>query len=282
METYVFVAMLAAAACHAGWNSILKLNLAPFAALVLINAASAIVVAPFVVAVPFPSSDAWPYLLASLIIHLLYYVALTEAYRTGDLGQVYPIARGSAPLLTALGAYLWLGENPGVIGWLGIAILAGGIVMLSFAGRSGGRWFAFRAVSFALLTAITISFYTVVDGIGARVSGSAPSYITWLFLIDGLAMLLLGAICFGPAQLWSQFRSAWLTLLLGGAMALLAYGTAIWAMTLAPIAMVAAVRETSVLFAAVLGIVVLKEAIIPVRVLAAGVVLAGLVLMRLS
>lgn len=282
METYVFLAILAAAFCHAGWNSILKLNLAPFAALVLINVACAIVVAPITLVVPFPAIDAWPYLISSLVIHALYYVGLTEAYRTGDLGQVYPIARGSAPLLTALAAYLWMGENPGALGWLGIAVLASGIVMLSLRGQGSVMPLEFRAVSFALLTAVAISFYTVVDGIGARVSGSAASYIAWLFLLDGVMMLVLGVICFGHARLWSHFRSDWKKLMLGGTMALLSYGTAIWAMTLAPIAMVAAVRETSVLFAAALGIVVLRETIIPARILAAGIVLTGLVLVRVS
>lgn len=282
METYVFLAILAAACCHAGWNSILKLNLAPFAALVLINTACAIVVAPIALMVPFPAREAWPYLIASLAIHALYYVGLTEAYRTGDLGQVYPIARGSAPLLTALAAYLWMGENPGALGWLGIAVLASGIVMLTLRGQGNVMQLEFRAVSFALLTAVAISLYTVVDGIGARVSGSAASYIVWLFLVDGMMMLVLGAICFGHAKLWSHFQSDWKKLMLGGTMALLSYGTAIWAMTLAPIAMVAAVRETSVLFAAALGIIVLREAIIPARILAAGVVLIGLVLIRIS
>lgn len=282
METYVFLAILAAALCHAGWNSILKLNLAPFAALVLINTACAIVVAPIALMVPFPAEDSWPYLVASLAIHALYYVGLTEAYRAGDLGQVYPIARGGAPLLTALAAYLWMGEDPGALGWVGIAVLAGGILMLSLRGRGSVLQLEFRAVAFALLTAVAISLYTVVDGIGARVSGSAASYIAWLFLLDGLMMLVVGVICFGHAKLWSHFRCDWGKLMLGGTMALLSYGTAIWAMTLAPIAMVAAVRESSVLFSAVLGIVVLRETIIPARILAAGVVLVGLVLIRLS
>ena len=154
--------------------------------------------------------------------------------------------------------------------------------MLSLPGRSAARRIEFRAVAFALITAVAISLYTVVDGIGARLSGSAVAYISWLFLLDGLMMLSLGVFFFGHARLWSHFRSDFKTLMLGGAMALLSYGTAIWAMTLAPIAMVAAVRETSVLFAAALGIVVLKETIISMRILAAGVVLTGLVLIRVS
>ncbi|MGI9410772.1 MAG: EamA family transporter [Hyphomicrobiaceae bacterium] len=282
METHVFLAMLAAAACHAGWNSILKLKLTPFAALVLINTASAIVVSPLVLFVPFPDRGAWPYLLASLVLHILYYIGLTEAYRAGDLGQVYPIARGGAPLLTAVAAYLWLGEDPGGLGWSGIAVLAIGILMLSFAGRKLAGGLEFRATALALLTAVAISLYTVVDGIGARLSTSTASYIAWLFLLDGLTMLAVGVACLGRAQLWQQFSASWRSLIPGGAMALASYGTAIWAMTVAPIALVAAVRETSVLFAAILGIVVLKEGIIPVRILAAVVVLTGLVMMRLS
>ena len=186
METYVFLAMLAAAACHAGWNSILKLKLTPFAALVLINTASAIVVSPLVLLVPFPDRAAWPYLFGSLVLHMLYYIGLTEAYRAGDLGQVYPIARGGAPLLTAVAAYLWLGEDPGGLGWSGIAVLAVGILTLSFAGRKSTGGLESRATVLALLTAVSISLYTVVDGIGARSSTSTASYIAWLFFLDGL------------------------------------------------------------------------------------------------
>lgn len=282
METYVFLAMLAAAACHAGWNSILKLKLTPFTALVLINTACAIVVSPLVLWVPFPDRNAWPYLFASLVLHILCYVGLTEAYRAGDLGQVYPIARGGDPLLTAVAAYLWLGEDPGGLGWSGITILAVGILMLSFAGGSLMGGLEFRATVLALLTAVSISLYTVVDGIGARLSTSTASYIAWLFFLDGLTMLAVGVACLGRVQLWQQFGASWRSLILGRAMALASYGTAIWAMTVAPIALVAAVRETSVLFAAILGIVVLKESVVPVRILAAVVVLAGLVMMRLS
>ncbi|MGI9425067.1 MAG: EamA family transporter [Hyphomicrobiaceae bacterium] len=282
MPAYIFIAVLAAAACHAGWNSIPKLKLTPFTSLILINVASAVVVLPLAFVVPLPGLDAWPYLIASLVVHLFYYFALTEAYRTGDLSQVYPIARGTAPLLTALAAYFWLGEDPDRLGWLGIAVLMSGIFVMSIAGRRSFGGIEFRGLLFALLTAAAIALYTVIDGIGARVATSAISYITWLFVIDGLAMLLLGVFWNGQARLWAAFCSTWPAVTLGGAMALLSYGTAIWAMTLSPIAHVAAVRETSVVFAAILGVILLKEAIVPARVMAAGIVLCGLIILRLS
>jgi drug/metabolite transporter (DMT)-like permease len=282
VPTYVFLAVLAAAACHAGWNSILKLKLTPFTSLTLINIASALVVLPFVALVPFPGADAWPYLIASLVIHLAYYIGLTEAYRTGDMGQVYPIARGAGTLLSALIAYFSFGEDPGQLGWIGIIVLATGIGMLSFAGQRARGRIDFRAIVFALLTAIAIASYTVVDGVGARLAVSAASYIVWLFLLDGIMMLVVGVGLIGARRLVDDFRSTWVMIILGGMLAMLSYGTAIWAMTLAPIALVAAVRETSVVFAAILGVVVLKEPIIASRLLAAAIVLVGLIVMRLG
>ncbi len=282
MPTYVFLAVLAAAACHAGWNSILKLRLTPFTSLTLINIASALVILPFVAFVPLPGLVAWPYLIASLVIHLVYYIGLTEAYRTGDMGQVYPIARGAAPLLSALVAYFSFGEDPGRLGWMGIIVLATGIVMLSFAGQRARGRIDRRAILFALLTAISIATYTVVDGVGARLTVSAASYIVWLFFLDGIMMLVIGVGLIGARRLIDDFRSAWIAIILGGTLAMLSYGTAIWAMTLAPIALVAAVRETSVVFAAILGVILLKEPIIAGRMLAAAFVLAGLVMIRLG
>lgn len=279
MELHVFLAVLFAALCHAGWNALLKLRLEPLLALSLIAAAAGLVMVVAVPFVPLPPPEAWWYIGASLAIHLVYYFALGEAYRTGDLGQVYPIARGAAPLMTALGAWYWLGEALGSYGWIGIAVLATGIMILSFRG-SGTARFDVRAVGFALLTALSISAYTLADGTGARIGSSALPYIVWLFVLDGLMMLLFGLVYYRRRFL-TEFRQSWGLILGGGALSAAAYAIAIWAMTQAPIAMVAALRETSVLFAAAIGVAVLHEPIRPIRIAAAVMVMSGMLLLRL-
>jgi drug/metabolite transporter (DMT)-like permease len=235
---------------------------------------------PFVIAGGMPLIASWPYLAASVAIHILYYVALAEAYRTGDLGHIYPIARGSAPLMTAAVVTIWLGETLGVYGWAGVIVLSVGIVLLAFKGGRSLQKFDGRAVGFALLTSLTITAYTVVDGSGARLSGSSLQYTVWLFLLSGAAMGLYGWLRIGR-RLAKEFAANWTIAVAGAALSTAAYAIAIWAMTVAPIALVAALRETSVLFAALLSTVLLREPVLPARFVAAGLVLAGLVLVRL-
>jgi drug/metabolite transporter (DMT)-like permease len=280
VDTSVFLAVLFGAACHAGWNAFLKIKLEPFTAMALIAIMSAIVVLPVLLFLPIPPAPAWPWLVASMVFHLGYFAGLSEAYRTGDMGQVYPIARGTAPLMTALASTFIIGEAIGLRGWLGILVLVSGVFLLSM---RGGRDLHFdkRAVAFALLTALTICGYSVVDGSGARAAGNAHAYAVWLFLLDGLMMLVFVLLRRGRA-VFAEFAGFWPSGLIGGALSLAAYWTAIWAMTVAPIALVAALRETSVLFAAVIAVVVLKEPLQRPRIIAALMIVAGLVLIRLQ
>jgi drug/metabolite transporter (DMT)-like permease len=281
MDAFVFFAVLAAAACHAGWNALLKLKLEPLVTVSLICAACGIVVLPFAFLIDLPEIAAWPYLGASVLLHLAYYLALAEAFRFGDLTQVYPIARGTAPLLTALGTTFWIGEPLGTLGWLGVILLAAGIMALSIRPRHRSLdAFHGRSVAFALLTSITIAGYTLVDGLGARIGPSPAPYIVWLFLLDGIVMAAFGLICM-PAAMIQGTKSSWHMALIGGVLSTAAYAIAIWAMTVAPIALVAALRETSVLFAALIGIVLLREPVYALRIIAGCVVLAGIVLLRL-
>jgi drug/metabolite transporter (DMT)-like permease len=279
MDLYVFLAVLTAAACHAGWNALLKLNVEPIVATSLVAAASGIVAVPFAFVVGLPSAAAWPYVLASVAIHIDYYLALAQAYRFGDLGQVYPIARGTAPLMTAVLATLWLGEGLGPYGWAGIVLLAAGILLLAVRGGRTLKPFDARSVGFALLTSLTITTYTLVDGLGARISGAPQQYTVWLFLLSGGAMGVYGLVRIGP-RLATEFADHWKLTIGGAALSTAAYGIAIWAMTVAPIALVAALRETSVLFAALLSTVLLREPLLPARIAAACLVLAGMVLVR--
>ena len=281
MESFVFAAVLFAALCHAGWNALIKVGLDPLSSTTLISIGAGIA---GLVALPFvgvPSVDSWPWLFASVVIHLFYFAALIESYRTGDLGQVYPIARGSAPLMTAVVATIWIGERLSALGWLGIVTLVGGVFLLSL---RGGRELARldrRAVGFALMTAVTICTYSIVDGVGARLSGNPNAYSAWLFV--GIAIVLLPyARIRGGSGALAVALPYWRQGLAGGTMQVLSYGIAIWAMTVAPIAVVAALRETSVLFGAAIAVIVLKEPLRAARLVAAGLIVIGLVLIRVQ
>jgi len=281
METFVFIAVLFAAACHAGWNALIKVGLDPLSTTTLISVGSGIVALAFSPFVGVPAWAAWPWLAASIVIHLVYFASLIESYRTGDLGQVYPIARGSAPLMTAAVTSIFVGEKLSALGWAGIAALVGGVLLLSARGARHLAEIDRRAIGFALFTALTICAYSVVDGIGARLSANPNGYSVWLFV--GIAVVMV------PYALYRDGRDVipamqrfWLRGFAGGALQVLSYGIAIWAMTVAPIAIVATLRETSVLFGAVIAVVVLKEPLRAVRIVAACLIVCGLVLIRVQ
>jgi len=280
MDAFVFAAVLFAAACHAGWNASIKRGLDPLATTVAISLGAALVSLLALPVVGLPAPGAWPWVLASIAIHLVYFAALIESYRTGDMGQVYPIARGAAPLMTATVTTLFLDERLGLIGWLGIALLAAGVLLLSLRGSRDLAKLNSRAVGFALFTAVTVCAYSVADGVGARLAGSANAYSAALFVCIGPVMAFYALARSGTRALGDTGR-LWLTGLTGGALQLGSYGIAIWAMTLAPIAIVAALRETSVLFGALIAVIVLKEPLRAGRIMAVLLILCGLVLVRL-
>ena len=281
MENFVFLAVLFAAACHAGWNALIKVGLDPLSTTTLISLGAGLVALALVPLVGMPASAAWPWLIASVIVHLCYFASLIESYRTGDLGQVYPIARGSAPLMTAAATTVFIGEKLSLIGWTGILSLVAGVLLLS---ARGGRELAEvdrRAIGFALFTALTICAYSVVDGIGGRLSANPNAYSVWLFIGIAFVMLPYAIYRDGPDVI-PAMRRFWRRGLAGGALQLLSYGIEIWAMTAAPIAIVATLRETSVLFGAVIAVVVLKEPLRAARIVAACLIVCGLILIRLQ
>jgi drug/metabolite transporter (DMT)-like permease len=280
MDAFVFAAVLFAAACHAGWNAGIKRGLDPLASTVAISLGAALVSLLALPVVGLPAPEAWPWVVASIAIHLFYFAALIESYRTGDMGQVYPIARGAAPLMTATVTTWFVGERLGLVGWLGIVLLAAGVLLLSLRGGRDLAKLNSRAVGFALFTAVTVCGYSVVDGIGARLAGSANAYSAALFAGIGPVMALY-ALARGGISALGDAKRLWLTGLAGGALQLGSYGIAIWAMTLAPIAIVAALRETSVLFGALIAVIVLKEPMRAGRIVAALLIVCGLVLVRL-
>jgi drug/metabolite transporter (DMT)-like permease len=281
VESFVFVAVLFAAACHAGWNALIKVGLDPLSTTTLIAIGAAAVSLACLPLAGMPASPAWPWLAASTIIHLLYFAALIESYRTGDLGQVYPIARGSAPLMTAIVSAAFVGEHLSLLGWSGIVTLAAGVLLLSARGGRGVVQLERRAVGYALLTALTISAYSVTDGIGVRLSQNPPAYVLWLFVANAIALVPY-ALGRDLSSVTAAMRRFWLRGLGGGALQALSYGIVLWAMTLAPIALVASLRETSVLFGAIIAVLVLKEPLRTARVAAAVLIVCGLVLIRLQ
>ena len=273
--------MLFAAACHAAWNAAIKRGLDPLATTVVISVGAALVAAAMLPLVGLPAAASWPWCAASVLIHLFYFAALIESYRAGDLGQVYPIARGSAPLMTAAATTVFVGERLGILGWFGIILLVAGVLLLSLRGGRDLARLDRKAVGFALFTAVTICAYSVVDGVGARLAGSANAYTVALFI--GIApVMALYALARRGAQATLAIGRHWGIGLAGGALQLGSYGIAIWAMTVAPIAIVAALRETSVLFGAVIAVVFLKEPLRASRIVAALTIIAGLALIRLS
>jgi drug/metabolite transporter (DMT)-like permease len=281
VRSLVFAAVLFASACHAGCNALIKVGLDPLSTITLIAIGAAAVSLIGLPLAGMPAPPAWPWLAASATIHLLYFAALIESYRIGDLGQVYPIARGSAPLMTAIASVTFVGEHLSLLGWSGIVTFAAGMLLLSVRGGRGIAQLDRRAVGYALLTALTICAYSITDGIGVRLSRNPPAYVLWLFLGNVTALV--------PYALWRDRKSVmaalrrfWLRGLAGGALQVLSYGIALWAMTLAPIALVASLRETSVLFGIIIAVLVLKEPLRIARVAAAALIVSGLVLIRLQ
>ncbi|MCY1514727.1 hypothetical protein D9M68_492770 [compost metagenome] len=230
--------------------------------------------------VPLPKLAAWPWIGLSALLHIGYNGYLARAYQHGDLGQVYPLARGSSPLLVAGLSVMLLGDRLSPGESLGLLVLVSGIWLMAVRGGRGAARINRSLLGCALMTALFIAGYTLADATGARRNGDALSYSMWLFAVNALVMTLVIALTRGP-RTFLQLGPHWRGGLAGGAMSLAAYSIAIWAMTRAPVALVSALRETSVLFALLIGALVLKEPLPPIRLLACGVIALGVVLLRL-
>jgi drug/metabolite transporter (DMT)-like permease len=274
----VTVAVLGAALAHATWNAMLKSSRDVLFDMTLVVFAAGLVTAPFVLVVEPRAPAAWPYIIGSMLLHIAYYVALVGAYRAGDLSHGYPIMRGIAPLIVSLCALAWLGEAPTPSVWLGVLLICGGVLSLGFVGF---HWRQSRvALGWALANACIIASYTLVDAAGVRVAGKAESYVVWLFTLDALPFTLL-IFFWKKDQLIVYARRFWLRGLAGGALSAGAYGIVLWAMTRAPVAAVAALRETSVIFAALIGAWLLKEGHLARRIAGAATVAAGVIALKI-
>ena len=281
MTTLVAALVLASAVMHASWNAMLKGRRGdPLAASAGLSMAWAAIGLPLLFVVgPLPEA-AWPHLGASVVVHLVYFALLTTAYRGADLSIVYPIARGTPPLLVVLGAAAVAGETPTLLGALGVACIAGGVITVGASAKRGdGEKSRVRSVTLALATAVFIAGYTLLDGLGVRAAGSTPAYLIWLTTIQG-ALFAIGATALGGRPLLREVSRRKGVAVLTGVLSAGGYAVALWAMSSSPIALVAALRETSVVFAAVIGFAFLKEPFGRRRIAAAALVAAGAVLVR--
>jgi phosphonate utilization associated putative membrane protein len=288
----VVLAVLLGAALHASWNALVKSAGDKTVDTALVHFLGAFVALPVLLWVGLPRAEAAPYIAASLVIHIGYYIALAGAYQHGELGMTYPIMRGFAPLLVALfvtfsGGSL-SGESPSTAAWVGTVAITVGVGLVGLA-HPGDALHHRKALAFAFTNAAIIAIYTVVDGLGVRAEvaagGNALRYVMILFVLDGLPYPLLVWLRRTPAQrrqILAYARTRWPKAALGGAASIGSYAIALWAMTRAPVASVAALRETSVLFAALLGTWLLKEKFGLQRALGTGVVVLGVMALRLG
>lgn len=279
----VVAAVLFGALLHASWNALVKSSADKAMDTALIHMVGSLFAVPLVLLVGWPPAEAWPFILASMVTHIGYYIALTGAYKHGDLGLTYPLMRGTAPLLVALSASVTLGETLSPLAWAGVLGVCCGVLAL---GLSRHAMESPKAVGFALANAVVIAVYTVIDALGVRAAaaagGNALQYVVALFVLDGWPFALLVFWRRGGAVVWPYARQRWPAALGAAAASLGSYGIALWAMTRAPVATVAALRETSVLFAALLGSWFLKESFTMRRVIGTGVIVAGVMALRMG
>jgi len=278
MTLWVLLAVLGAAFLHALWNALIKLGTSRLGAMLILSVAEI----PIGLAIALPREPmvaaAWPWAVAAGCTHFFYKTFLTFAYEKGDLSRVYPIARGAAPMAVALVGAAFLNDAITTAQYAGIGILAGGIALMARGVFTQGE--SRRLLPFALGSAAATACYTMIDGLGARVSGDAATYVAWVFVLDG-TIFTTGTLLLRGWRVVPWQPKAWL---LGSGASLASYGAyaiSIWAMTVAPIAVVAALRETSILFAVLIGWLVFGERMTCDKALAAGLIVLGVIVTRI-
>ncbi|MGH3186171.1 MAG: EamA family transporter [Streptosporangiaceae bacterium] len=271
------LAVLAAAVTHATWNAIAHGIKDQALAFALIGVGGIVVAIPLVIVAAVPRADAWPYLAGSVAIHVFYNLLLMRCYKYGEFGQVYPLARGISPVVVTILAAVFVHEHLTLPQVGGVLVVSAGLATLVFAGRRPGRAAFIAAVG----TGLTIAAYTTVDGVGVRLSANPVGYIGWLMLLQSLCVPMFALIRRRDVVLKQppKVLAAGLT---AGALSVLAYGLVLWAQTRGALAPIAALRETSVIFGAVIGTLVFREPFGRTRVAATVLVVAGIVLLNFA
>lgn len=280
MEPVVFAAVLFAALLHASWNVVLKLGTDRFSAVLLLALVQAAIALPLLPFVPQPAPEGWAWIAGAAVLHSGYKLFLVRAYAHGELGQVYPLARGTAPLIVALVSVALLGERLAGAELAAILLISAGVLTMALKGGGPLGRMSPHGLAYALGTAGFTAAYTLFDGVGARVAGTPSGFILWMVIGDALVMVAAGLLRRGRG-LARGLRPALVPGIAAGALSLASYWIAVWAFTRAPIALVAALRETSILFAILIATVVLGERAGCGRIAAAGLIVAGVALMRL-
>jgi drug/metabolite transporter (DMT)-like permease len=268
---------LLAAVLHATWNAALRSGADRLQFVTVMSLATTVAALPFAVVLPLPAPASWPYLAVSALVQAVYIVFLAAAYRYGELGQVYPVVRGSVPLLVTLGGFFLAGQRLGSLGLLGLALISSGIISLALRGGHAAR----RSLGFALLTATFVACYVIADALGVRRAGSPAAYTAWIWLVYGALM---------PLAYWLLRRSLTFDLrardgvkaLIGGMLSFGSYGAVVLAFSIGNVGAITALRETSIVFATLIGRVFLGEALTPRRVLVCLAVTAGAVCIGLA
>ncbi|MER5969281.1 EamA family transporter [Streptomyces sp. NPDC002055] len=279
MTPLVATAVLLAAVTHAGWNAVAHHMKDQLVAFTLVSGGGAVCGAVMACFAPLPDRDAWPYLLLSAVLHVAYMTLLMRSFRLGDFGQMYPIARGTAPLVVTVLAAVFVGEVPD--GWAsaGVVVASAGLVGLALWGiRGSGNRPHWPAILAALGTGLAIAGYTVVDGMGVRASGTPVGYIAWLMILEGVAIPAV-ALATRRGALPAQLRPYAVRGLCGGVLSVAAYGLVLWAQTRAALAPIAALRESSIIVGAAIGTVFFKERFGTPRIAAAALMVVGIGLM---
>lgn len=278
MSLPVIACVLFGAFLHATWNAIIKLGTDKSLDAALVSAGGAVACLPFLFVMPLPLAAAWPFIGVSAIFQFAYFQLVAASYRAGDIGLVYPLMRGVAPLLIVATSGLVLQETLPAGAMAGVLTICAGIMTLAFEARKGGG----RAILLALSNAVVIACYTYVDGIGARRAGNPISYTLWMSLLPPVLLLLWAISRRGIVAVRVHVQRYWWRGLVGGAGSIASYGIALWAMTKAPVAVVAAVRESSILFALVISVVILKERASIWRYVAGSLIAAGVLVLKLA
>ena len=273
----VTLAVLAAAVTHATWNAIAHSIKDQTLAFALIGVGGTVVSVPLVIIAAMPRSASWPYLLASVAIHVFYNLLLMQCYRLGEFSQVYPLARGVSPLVVTILAAVFVHEHLASFQIAGVAVVSAGLAFLVFGGRRPGRGAFLAAVG----TGLTIAAYTTVDGVGVRLSASPVGYIGWLMLLESLCVPMF-ALLRRRDVLLKQPRRILLSGLAAGALSVLAYGLVLWAQTRGALAPIAALRETSVIFGAIIGTLIFHEPFGRSRIAATVLVVGGILMLNIG
>jgi len=268
---FIFILILVSALCHAVWSAIIKTSKNPLSLMGITSVLEVTIFLPLTFTVPFPTLEVWYFLIATVIIHVFYRLNVIYSYRYGDLSYIYPISRGSSCLFVAIISILFLSSDISVAGFVGILIVCIGLFLISY---SKNLSFNFRGFSLAISTAILITAYTLVDGVGVRLSENGFSYIYWLFTLNGIPLLIIGLISKDGLRKKETytFRSG----IAAGVFATSSYAIVVWSMQFIEIAYVSSIREISIVFAAIIGMLFLFEKNAKSRIIPSILIVSGI------